>query len=311
MLRKATPFIAGAVLCACADSTGPDAATLGATVQSSATVADSRVDAARGQSRGETIYGVTAGNRLLTFSSGKSNQTSSSVAITGLAAGEEVVAIDFRPSDTGANGIDDIGRLYGLTDASRLYIIDPVTGAASSPVTLSVAIAGTSFGIGFNPTVDRLRIHSDVNQNLRVNVETGATTVDGVLAYTAGDVNFGNDPDITATGYTNNDTDAATSTELYAIDVAQDVLVEFGPAVTGVSGPNTGLLLTVGALGVDAGVPAGFDISNASGIAYAALSTSPSGKSTLYTIDLETGAATKIGFFAQTKSPLLSIAVQP
>lgn len=312
MLRKLTPLIAIGLLSACAESpTTPGIAMLDASIAT----ADVPAQAKQGESRGETIYGLTEGNQLLTFAAGKSNQTSSSVTITGLAAGEEVVAIDFRPSDTGTNGVSDIGKLYALTDANRLYIIDTATGAATSPVTLSTALVGTSFGIGFNPTVDRLRIHSDANQNLRVNVETGATTVDGALAFTAGDVNFGKNPDVTATGYTNNDAVTSTGTELYAIDVAQDILVEFGPAsalgVVPATGPNSGQLLTVGTLGVDAGLLAGFDISNATGIAYAALSTSPSGKSTLYTVDLNTGAATRLGLFAQTKSPLLSIAVQP
>lgn len=71
------------------------------------------------------------------------------------------------------------------------------------------------------------------------------------------------------------------------------------------------MLRTVGSLGVDANFSSGFDISNSSGIAYAAFSTSASGKSTLYSIDLETGAATKIGRLAQTKSALIGIAVAP
>lgn len=312
MFRRATPFLVAALVSACTEA--PTSPEVSADVVSSK-VAEGSAVAASSKSGGETIYGLAAGNQLLTLASGKANQTSSTVTITGLAAGEMVVGIDFRPSDLGANGISDIGKLYALTNASRLYIVDPATGVASSPVTLSVTLVGTSFGIGFNPVVDRLRIHSDANQNLRVNVETGATTLDGALAFKAGDPNFGNDPDVTATGYTNNDASAATGTELYAIDVKQDVLVEFGPAsavgVTPATGPNSGQLVTVGSLGVDAGLLAGFDISNTSGIAYAALSTSASGKSTLYSIDLDTGAATKIGMLAQTKSALLSIAVQP
>ena len=271
---------------------------------------------ARGVSRngdisGEQLIGLTTNNELVTFESRKSNQITSVVAITGLVSGETVVGIDFRPSDTGANGVNEIGTLYVVTSASRLYKVNPVTGAATMPVMLSVALNGTAFGVGFNPAADRLRIHSNTNQNLRINVETGLTIVDGTLAYTAGDVNAGNDPDLTATGYTNNDANPATGTELYAIDAAQDVLVEFGPVVGTTSGPNSGKLVTVGALGVDAGLLSGFDISNTTGIAYAVLSTSASGKSVLYTINLDTGAATKVGLLAQTKGPLLSVAVKP
>lgn len=315
MLQRSTLFILGAFVIACAESpTSPDAASL--------SLSEARSDAAGSATSGETIYGLTDGNEIITINGGKSNQTATTVEITGLAAGESVVGIDFRPSDLGANGVNDIGKLYAVTDASRIYVVDPSTGAATSPVSLTlmgagtpVLLSGASFGVGFNPVPDRLRIHSDTDQNLRINVETGVTLIDGTLAYTAGDANAGRNPAVTATGYTNNDADAATGTELYAIDVAQDVLVEFGPAsapgVTPATGPNSGKLLTVGALGVEAGTSAGFDISNTSGIAYAALSTSASGKSTLYSIDLDTGTATKIGMLAQTKSALIGIAVKP
>ncbi len=208
----------------------------------------------------------------------------------------------------GVSGHVDIPgeQLIGLTSNNEL-----VTFAATMPIMLSVALDRTAFGVGFNPVADRLRIHSNTNQNLRTNVETGLTILDGALAYTAGDVNAGADPDLTATGYTNNDADPATGTELYAIDVAQDVLVEFGPAVGTTSGPNSGKLVTVGAPGVDAGLLSGFDISNTTGIAYAVLSTSASGKSVLYTINLDTGTATKVGLLAQSKGPLLSVVVKP
>ncbi|MEO5579095.1 MAG: DUF4394 domain-containing protein [Gemmatimonadaceae bacterium] len=269
MLRKATLFTVGAFLCACAETpTGPESAAI--------SVSESRSIAAGGSKSGEIIYGLLEGNTLIAFNAGKPNQTSSAVQITGLAAGETVVGIDFRPSDNGLNGVSDIGKLYAVTDASRVYIVDPETGVASSPVTLvavggaPVLLSGSSFGVGFNPAADRLRVHSNTGQNLRINVETGVTIVDGPLAYGPADVNAGNNADVTATGYTNNDANAGTGTELYAIDVAQDVLVEL-------LAPNTGVLTTVGSLGVNAGLFAGFDISNTTGTAYAALSTSPSG----------------------------------
>ena len=299
-MRVSLLFVAMA-LTACAEApTGTDVSTAATALSVSS----------GGKVSGEALIGLTNNNELVTFESGKPNQSTSLVPITGLMSGESVVGIDFRPSDLGTNGVSDIGKLYGVTSASRLYVIDPVTGVVSNPVMLSVALNGTSFGIGFNPVVDRLRIHSNTNQNLRINVETGVTIADAPLAYSAGDVNFGNNPDVTATGYTNNDANRATGTELYAIDVAQDVLVEFG-AASATSGPNSGRLVTVGALGVDAGLLAGFDISLSSGIAYAVLATSASGKSVLYSIDLDTGAATKLGLLAQTKDALLSVAVRP
>ena len=301
MIKRATLMFVAIALAACGeDPTGTDVSTAATALSVNSS----------GKVSGETLIGLTNNNELVSFESGKPNQSTSLVPIIGLMTGESVIGIDFRPSDLGTNGVSDIGKLYGVTSASRLYVIDPVTGVVSNPVMLSVALNGTSFGVGFNPVVDRLRIHSNTNQNLRINVETGVTIVDAPLAYSAGDVNFGKNADVTATGYTNNDANRATGTELYAIDVAQDVLVEFG-AASSTSGPNSGRLVTVGALGVDAGLLAGFDISVSSGIAYAVLATSASGKSVLYSIDLDTGAATKLGLLAQTKDALLSVAVRP
>ena len=302
MTARVALLLAAMALAACAEAP--------TSIDSLSAPASVRSVGANGVISGEALIGLTNNNELVTFESGKRNQTTSVVRITGLVGGEMVVGIDFRPSDAGLNGMNDVGKLYAVTTASRLYVVDPISGAATSPVTLSIALNGTAFGVGFNPAADRLRIHSNSNQNLRINVETGVTIMDGTLAYTAGDVNFGNDPDLTATGYTNNDSNPATGTELYAIDAAQDVLIEFGP-VSATTGPNSGKLLTVGALGVDAGFMSGFDISNATGIAYAVLGTSASGKSVLYTIDLDTGAATKLGLLAQTKGALLSVVVKP
>lgn len=69
----------------------------------------------------ETIYAVTSTNLLLTFDSATPG-TTTSVAITGLQAGENVLGIDLRPAT---------GQLYALGSTSRLYTINPVTGAAT------------------------------------------------------------------------------------------------------------------------------------------------------------------------------------
>ena len=268
----------------------------------------------------ETIYAVTSGNQLITFQSGSGTVTSS-VQISGLVAGESIVGIDFRPSDLNTgDGIDNVGKLYAVSSAGRVYIINPATGAFTFHTRLVTAtgalvdLSGTSFGVGFNPTVDRLRIHSDADQNLRVNVDNGVTIVDGTLAYTAGDPNSGRNPTVTGTGYTNNDADTHTGTELYGIDAGLDILIEFG-AASATTGPNSGQLLTVGSLGVDTEIFVGFDISNATQTAYAALRVGhghgSTGAAQLYSVNLDTGAATLIGALPATSAPIVGIAVAP
>ncbi len=300
--RPLTVLALAAVASACAAENNP--LTPDASILSSAgNPAEARISGSS-----ETIYGLTSDNSLVVFASGKANKVSAETAITGLANGEVVIGIDFRPSDLNANGINDVGKLYGVTSANRIYVIDPATGAASSPVTLTTSAMGSAIGVGFNPVPDRLRIHTTSNQNLRINVDNGAVTVDGVLVYGMGDANFGVDPSIVATGYTNNDNDLGTGTTLFAVDAATDALVTF-PAGTG--GPNGGVMATIGSLGLDVGDAAGFDISVTSGTGYLAVATSASGKSTLYSVDLATGSTTKLGMLAQAKSALLSIAVAP
>lgn len=272
----------------------------------------------------ETIYAVTSGNQLISFLAGSSVATTS-VTVTGL-GGETALGIDFRPSDLKHLGLprNNIGVLYVVTSGSRVCNLDPATGVASRCVRLVtstgtlVNVSGTSFGVGFNPVPDRLRTHSNTDQNLRINVDDGVTVVDGPLAYTAGDPNAGANPEVVGTCYTNEDADPATGTELYGIDIGLDILVEFGPAsapgATPATGPNSGQLLTVGSLGVNT-VIAGCDISNATKLAYASLgihggSPFPAGNG-LFTLNLDTGAAIRIGGLPTTAQPIVSIAVSP
>ena len=187
-----------------------------------------------------------------------------------------LVGIDVRPANQ---------KLYGLTTANELYTIDPKSGDATLVSSLTVPFeGGARSGIDFNPQADRLRLISADGQNLRVNVDIGATAVDGAIAYAAGDPNAGKRPAIAASAYTNSRANAPT-TKLFNIDAAQDVLTLQDP-------PNDGSQVTIGPLGVDFGPLAGFEIvTDASGrdSGFAA-----SG-STLYAIDLTTGAAKLLG----------------
>jgi uncharacterized repeat protein (TIGR01451 family) len=221
------------------------------------------------------IYGLTNSNQLVTFAGSSPGTSLSTVAVTGLQAGETLLGIDVRPAT---------GGLYGVGSTSRLYLIDPSTGAATavgSPG--SFTLVGTFFGIDFNPVVDRLRVVSDAEQNLRINPNTGALAATDTALTPAGTV--------VAAAYTNN-VSGATSTTVYVIDSASDMLLLLGSVDGTPLSPNTGMLTGVGALGVDTSDFAGFDISS-SGTAYALLTVG--GLSRLYTINLGTGAATLVG----------------
>ncbi|MGJ9416359.1 DUF4394 domain-containing protein [Massilia sp. CMS3.1] len=227
-------------------------------------------------------YGLADDGRLLAFKPATPNTIDATVAVTGLNGGETLLGIDFRPKD---------GLLYGITSTARIVTIDPATGVATAKATLSAdaadttapygAVIGTAFAVDFNPVADRLRVIGDTGQNLRINVDTGATTTDGAINRT------GAAPFVTAGAYTNSFA-GTTATTLYDIDGANASLVMQNP-------PNDGTLVSVGALGVAVAGDVGMDIAGgANGLVLAALRTSAGGPSSLYRIDLATGAATMV-----------------
>ena len=205
----------------------------------------------------ELIFGLTTTNRIISFAPGAPNVLLSNVQILGLGIGENVVGIDFRPATE---------ELYGVTDGSRVLRIDVGTGATTQigPGFLPVVL-GTSFGMDFNPTVDRIRLVSDLDQNLRLHPDTGlVAAMDLPLNYAAGDPNFGVSPNISGVAYANN-FPGSTSTTLYGIDFNTDSLVIQNP-------PNDGTLTTLGPLlGIETSDLVGFDIQSRSGTAFASL----------------------------------------
>ena len=223
----------------------------------------------------ELVTALTSTNQLINFDTATPG-TTSTVNITGLQAGDVLGGIDSRP----LNGI-----LYGFAvngTTGRLYSINASTGAASVSSVLNTAVNGNFFGVDFNPAVDRLRIVSDTGQNLRVNVDTGATLVDGSLQFAAGDVNAGTPPQVVAAAYSNNVASAA-STTLYTLDLSTQSLLTQSP-------PNNGTLNTVASLSNIIFPEAAFDISGISGVAYAILNGFE-----LSQINLLTGEATPLG----------------
>ena len=229
-------------------------------------------------------YGLTDDSRIVTFKTATPNTLDANVAVTGLAGGERLLGFDIRPKD---------GLLYGISSAGRIVTIDPASGAATVKATLSAdsadtsapytMIAGASFAVDFNPVADRLRVIGNTGQSLRINVDTGATTTDSAVNRAGGTV-----PAVTGAAYTNSYA-GTTATALYDIDIATASLALQNP-------PNDGNLVNVGSLGVAAAGDVGFDIAGgANGLALAALRTVPAGPSSLYRIDLTTGAAALSG----------------
>jgi hypothetical protein len=114
-------------------------------------------------------------------------------------------------------------------------------------------------------------------------ISTNGVGTDGNFVYASGDPHAGASPTISGLAYSNNFLGAKASV-LYGIDSFQATLVTLD-----LPGDK---LKTVGSLGLITNRRLGFEISGVSGIAYAALSAFGTG-TTLYTVDLTTGAATQ------------------
>ena len=229
-----------------------------------------------------TVLALSDANRLLSFKLATPNTIDTNLAITGLNGDEGLVGFDVRPKD---------GVLWGLTSGGRLVTIDPATGAASVKGTLTAdasdtsapygGMQGTAFAVDFNPVADRLRVISNTGQSLRINVDTAATTTDGAIN------RAGAAATIAAAAYTNS-IPGATTTQLFDVDSASAVLALQNP-------PNDGTLVNIGALGVTVAADGGMDIGGgANGLVLAALRSAAGGASSLYRVDLTSGAAVPV-----------------
>ncbi len=250
-----------------------------------------------GAERAEKAVAVTASNKLLKFNAGRPGRILATLNISGLQAGETLLGIDYRVSKD---------QLYALGSSGRLYTLNEDTAVASIVgMPFAVKLEGTQFGFDFNPTVDRIRVVSNTGQNLRLHPDTGAVVdgnanldglqTDGKLSYAAGDANFGKSPMVVGAAYSYNKADTKITTN-FALDAATGALVTQGTregVVPGVS-PNTGQLLTVGAMGMPF-TTASFDIQALSDVAFAALNGETAAASRWVTIDLKTGAARSLG----------------
>jgi hypothetical protein len=240
------------------------------------------------------------GQTLYVFNAQRPGTASRNIRVTGLPSGVRLLGIDYRPANR---------ALYGLGSNANLYILDASSGVARAVGTgfgNQVAIdTSDEYGFDFNPVPDRIRVVSDAGQNYRLNPNTGAAVDsdtsatgfqrDGDLQFDSSDTNSGDGPNVVAAAYTNSVAGATTTTN-YAIEAGNDVLVTQGTraGVTPSVSPNTGRLYTVGSLGVTD--ITSFDIGR-NNVALAASNT------TLYQINLATGAATRIGGFTVAGTP--------
>jgi hypothetical protein len=241
---------------------------------------------------GQLAYAL-AGTNLITFDTSAPSLIRTSVGITGIATTQTLVGLDIRPTNM---------SLYALgydaaAQTAQLYTINDVTGVAravnATPLALALGTGKVSFD--FNPMADRIRVIGRNGNSFRLNPADGALAgTDTPLAYATTDANAGATPNIGAVAYTNSMV-GATATVLYDYDLNLNVIARQDP-------PNAGTLNTVGTTGITVNVTAPsvdmdifYNAATSTNLAYLVANTGTGANTTLYTLDVATGAATAVG----------------
>jgi hypothetical protein len=252
------------------------------------------------------------GTNLIRFNTA-TPEISGSVTITGVAGGETLVGIDYRPQT---------GQLFAFgvnaaADTGTLYLVDPRGGLATEIGAIGgiafVTVGGSAvdlpaggYGMDFNPTIDRIRITTDSGLNFVINPNNGAPVDGDPVApgvNTNGAIN-GLPPGATgvaAVAYTNSFAQPPGGiTTLYTLDATSNSLFVQDPANSGTQGLQH--VVTLGGSTLDFTSVSGFDIpanvvataaGPAVGFGLAALTVG--GVTSLYAINLTTGAAIDLG----------------
>ncbi len=257
--------------------------------------------------KAQVVYAISASGNLITFNAAAPASILSSMPLTGIAAGQVVEGLDFRPAT---------GQLYALgyrtsNGETQLYTVKTTTGNATplgAALTLATGMANLTFD--FNPTVDRIRLASSTRQNYRLNPNDGTlTATDGTLTYAASpEPNAGATPQVVTGAYISNFA-GATTTTLYFYDFGFNTLGIINP-------PNNGTLNTVGSSGITANNVTGLDLdittNQGTGANTAYLSADVSGSANnFYTVNLTTGAATLVGTIGGGKITEMAVLITP
>ena len=142
------------------------------------------------------VYGLTDAPELITFDPADP-ATVTAVPITGVAAGSTLVAIDGDPGG---------GPLLAVSDASVLYVIDPISGEATT-VGGGINPPLTDPGVGIETQSGVVQLAVATGQQFRVDAATGTVEVDAAteepvvgasLAYGADDPNTATTPRVIA-----------------------------------------------------------------------------------------------------------------
>jgi len=183
-----------------------------------------------------------SGDNMLHMINSETAGVTGSMPVKGV---DKLLGIDLRPAT---------GQLIGVTSTFDIVEIDPMTGEATviSTMDKELPIAeGAPVIVDFNPKANKLRFMSGTT-NHRVDIESGAVTVDGSLAFEEKDMHAGEAPAIVAAAYINS-YGQPDATAMYDIDSTIVALIQQ-------TSPNDGTLAAIGKLGIDGAQTYAFDI---------------------------------------------------
>lgn len=236
----------------------------------------------------DTAVGLTGDKTLLMIDTSTATVTGE-VEVQGV---DSLLGIDLRPSNN---------TLVGVTADHVIVVIDPATGETTELSTMTTMLPSTDGPVivDFNPMADRLRFMTGTT-NHRVNVDTGEVTVDGSLAFEAGDMHAGEAPNIVAAAYINS-YGKPEATGMYDIDATLSALIKQ-------TAPNDGTLAAVGKLGPALEGPVGFDVATTAEGENTAWLAAMGG---IHTVDLDTGAVTESWELTGATGEIRDIAILP
>jgi hypothetical protein len=233
------------------------------------------------RSKSRLIYATDDAGNLLRFRE-RTPQLVRSKQITGLPMGVSLKGIDFRPATA---------DLYALGSDKVVYRVNPRTAiaVAEGPAfeLMATALNGDRIGFDFNPTVDKIRVTSDADDNLRLDPDPGSLLATDTKLTPA-------DVTVVGSAYTNSSFAAfanrPATTMLFAYDTSgrTDRVWLQNPA-------NAGTLMNPLSLELDLGSDVGFDIAGADNQGYVAGTNAGRSGARLYTVDVTSGKTRRLG----------------
>lgn len=260
---------------------------------------------------GQLAYAL-AGTNLLTFDTALPGTIRTATGISGVDASQTLVGLDIRPINNALYALGYNAAAASGVNNSQLYSLDATSGTATAVgAAFRLELGSGAVGFDFNPTVDRIRVVGANRNNYRLNPNSTAASVlaatDGQVSYTSGTPNIG------AVAYTNSFQGASSTsgTTLYNYDLTLNQLNTQSTA----NPPNDGQLTAVGTSGITVNSTTPYvdlDIYSpgaGTNTAYLVANTGTSLGTSLYTVNLATGAATLVGAIGNGSVAARNIAI--